>query len=394
MLWKRIIENTEAETAQIAVEKLNEMQQFCTGTVCRHEALVSYFGQHLGKDNCGACDVCLSELETAEGAGDISKAILACVEELGDMAGPSYATLILAGSLKERVIAKDHQNLSSHGRLADHSARTVRDWLEQMVDQGYLEKRGDYHVLHITDRGHALVEGGGSAHLLKPAERLARRPAKKAKRDGESWEGVDEGLFEALRLLRREQADGRNVQPFVIFGDAALRDMARRRPTTAIGFLDVSGVGKKKLRDFGEEYLAAMAEYCAEHGIETDVVPVQELIGDAVEPQPRRSRAGGRRTKERAFEMFAEKCSPEEVGEALARTSRTVEGYLCEYIEEAGITDPEPWVHDSVVERVREARSHCGDGKLKPILEYLDGEVSYGEVRVSLACLRNRAAKA
>ena len=48
--------------------------------------------------------------------------------------------------------------------------------------------------------------------------------------------------------VRLELARERGVPPYVIFGDAALRDMARRRPSTLDRFLAVNGVGEKKYR--------------------------------------------------------------------------------------------------------------------------------------------------
>ncbi|MCX5756945.1 MAG: HRDC domain-containing protein, partial [Candidatus Hydrogenedentes bacterium] len=76
---------------------------------------------------------------------------------------------------------------------------------------------------------------------------------------------VDEGLFQALRRLRRAKAEEFEVPPFVIFSDAALRDMARRKPTDTTAFLAVSGVGQKKCEAFGDEFIGAIRTYGEEH---------------------------------------------------------------------------------------------------------------------------------
>ena len=57
---------------------------------------------------------------------------------------------------------------------------------------------------------------------------LALREGRGVLRD----EGVDRGLFDDLRALRTKLAAERGVPPYVVFGDAALRDMARRRPSS------------------------------------------------------------------------------------------------------------------------------------------------------------------
>jgi ATP-dependent DNA helicase RecQ len=67
---------------------------------------------------------------------------------------------------------------------------------------------------------------------------------------------VAEGLFEALRALRREIADREGVPPYVVFHDATLREMAVARPATEEAMLDIGGVGERKLEKYGAEFLA------------------------------------------------------------------------------------------------------------------------------------------
>ena len=65
----------------------------------------------------------------------------------------------------------------------------------------------------------------------------------------------DEVLFENLRTLRKHLADERAVPPYIIFSDVALRQMARFYPASDQAFSHISGVGDKKLREFGEFFL-------------------------------------------------------------------------------------------------------------------------------------------
>ena len=76
----------------------------------------------------------------------------------------------------------------------------------------------------------------------------------------------DEALMEALRRLRKELADARDVPAFVIFSDVALRQMAREYPTDPASFRRINGVGDKKLADLGPVFLRAIAEHVETHG--------------------------------------------------------------------------------------------------------------------------------
>ena len=48
------------------------------------------------------------------------------------------------------------------------------------------------------------------------------------------------------------------MPPYVIFHDATLAEMVRRRPATLAELGALSGIGERKLAAFGEQFLAAI----------------------------------------------------------------------------------------------------------------------------------------
>jgi ATP-dependent DNA helicase RecQ len=136
--------------------------------------------------------------------------------------------------------------------------------LHQLVDQGLLERTpGDRPVLRLNDRSWEVLRG----HLPVRLQRPKGGGVTKTRFDQQSWEGVDRGLFESLRELRRQLAEQRNVPPYVIFADSALRDMARLKPASLARFSAIHGVGEKKLKDLGPHFLERIREYCEENGL-------------------------------------------------------------------------------------------------------------------------------
>ena len=65
----------------------------------------------------------------------------------------------------------------------------------------------------------------------------------------------DERLFQRLRALRKQLADEYHVLPYIVFSDATLRAMVRRRPANVEELLEVSGVGRAKLQRYGDAFL-------------------------------------------------------------------------------------------------------------------------------------------
>ena len=95
-------------------------------------------------------------------------------------------------------------------------------------------------------------------------------------------------------------------------------------------------------------------------------------------------------TKPRAFELFRDGASLEDVQTETSRARSTVVGYLAEFIEQEKLTDPSPWfeIDETLYIRIREATRSTGIDRLKPIYEALEGEVDYDRIKIVLACMR------
>ena len=266
-LWKSIIEKNEGEGGDVALQKLQDMARYCGQLTCRHGALVEYFGQPFPNRPCGACDVCLGEIETRDDAQQIGRCILSAVLDLEGMAGPHYTTLILTGAREERVMSKKHDRLPSFGLLDAHDARSVRDWIEQLVQQAFLEKTGEYSILCLTPRGIALNRGEETPILTDRDSGPSRKSTQSrsaSKRVPEAVGPFDPSLFQVLRQIRRAKAVEMGVAPFIVFSDKTLRDMACRKPQDRATFLQVPGVSDRKCDAFGAEFMAAITAYCEE----------------------------------------------------------------------------------------------------------------------------------
>jgi ATP-dependent DNA helicase RecQ len=183
----------------------------------------------------------------------LAQKILSCVVRLGERFGADYVADVLRGTATDRIISGKHDRLSTYGLLKEHPKSALKGWIDQLLGQGHLDRDdGEYPTLRVTKSGRGILRGEGTALLVRPVTRQ-RRKAAVAPLDHQ--EEVETGLFEALRMLRREIAQARAVPPYLIFSDATLREMARLRPLTAEAFLHVKGVGERKQADFGPSFL-------------------------------------------------------------------------------------------------------------------------------------------
>ena len=265
--WRRLQQELPPQALEIALKLLAGIDGFANGIACRHRALTSYFGEELPIENCGACDVCLAELDLVGDPLILSQKILSCVVRVEEHFGGDYVAQVLVGSSEERILQRGHNRLSTWGILGEHNKKSVRAWIDQLVHQSFLEKHGEYNVLRLTPAGWQVLRGEVTPQLLKPAKQQSKRESRATR---ESWEGVDRELFDLLRAYRRSQAEERGVPPYVVFSDATLRDLARRRPSNRDELLTIHGIGAKKSAEYGDDLLDEIANYCRNRGVTLD----------------------------------------------------------------------------------------------------------------------------
>ncbi len=255
-----------SEDLLAAQEKLlTEIQDYCGSLRCRHEALARHFGQEYERkeEGCGACDVCLGDIEVMAESTVIARKILSAVARTGQLFGIGYVVSVLRGVVNEQVRSRGHDRLSTFGLLKDIPKKGLTNLVYQLIQQELLVRTpGNRPILKLNQRSVDVLKGGIEVKLTEPA--MGKRPRKtRARAEEDSWEGVDQGLFERLRELRREIADSRGVPAYVVFGDRSLREMARDRPSTPGELTRIHGVGQKKLDDFGPIFLVTIAGYVA-----------------------------------------------------------------------------------------------------------------------------------
>jgi ATP-dependent DNA helicase RecQ len=246
-----------------------------------------------------------------------------------------------------------------------------------LIGQAVLEQRGDeYPVLKLNPASWEVMRGQRNVRLI----RLVGQP--QAAEQGALPVGADAELFETLRQLRRQEAIRASLQPYQVFPDTVLAEMARGRPTTEEAMRRISGVGDYRLQAFGRVFLDAIIAHCQRTGLATDV-PLprstgSKLAAGSVKMSPR---------KELAFRLFREGAAIADVAHQLGVTTGTISEHLSDFIQMEKPESIFAWVPEDVCERVAAAAEIHGTGRLKPVFLELNEQISYEHIRVVFAFL-------
>ena len=255
-------------------QRLRQMVFYATTTDCLRSFILRYFGEE-APAYCGNCGNCLADYEEVDERTNALK-ILSCVARVRQHAiargnpatsvGAGSIVDILRGSKAAKVLERGWDSLSTYGIMADVPVPRIRAIIDELVYREFLTRaQGDYPTLALAGRG-AVFMKGDKPFVMRVAKGRPRKPRPEGRTRGASAAELPDltpeqaELFEALRSLRTRLAREQQVPPYLIFNNATLEDMCRKRPTTPDELLEVSGVGAKKAERYGEAFLEVIAD--------------------------------------------------------------------------------------------------------------------------------------
>ncbi|MFK5915296.1 MAG: DNA helicase RecQ, partial [Woeseiaceae bacterium] len=238
--FKRIVHN-----------KLETMLALCEQRHCRRQSILAYFDEQL-KEPCGNCDTCLNPPEEWD-ATDAARKALSCIHRTEQRFGVNYLIDVLLGKESDRIKQFQHDKVSTYGIGKDLTDNEWRSLFRQLIAFGIITTDVEYGALKLVEKSRPLLRGEIELILRKPQNDKVKK-GKKEKRTT-SMHRYDATLFELLREHRLELSQHHGVPPYVIFHDATLEAMTLTRPQTLDKMRYISGVGDKKLNQFGQSFL-------------------------------------------------------------------------------------------------------------------------------------------
>ena len=268
-----IDEKPDPEERKLALTQLQQILHYAETEQCRRTTLLDYFGETGSEENCGGCDNCLQPRESYpdEEGTLLAQKFLSSVFRIrqagGFSVGMAHLAEVLVGAKTEKITRWHHDQLSTYGIGKKIDRRHWQEIGRQLLRAGLLQQTATasgFAIIELSSQGIAALKDRCPIRLTKPITPSATAASQSRSRTPDRGDiACDEQLFNALRALRRTLADERNVPAYVIFSDVTLRLMARDQPTSCELMASISGVGQKKLTEFGENFASTIREYLA-----------------------------------------------------------------------------------------------------------------------------------
>ena len=358
---RQFTQNSTADEAHKRVEhhKLESMLGLCELITCRRHALLGYFEED-SSARCGNCDNCLKPPEKWDATVAAQKA-LSCVYRTQQRFGVNYLIDVLRGKTDDRIQSNGHDQISTFGVGDEFSVTEWRTIFRQLIALGFLDiDAGGYGTLCLTDKCRPLLKGEQNLDLRKPSE---EEKVLRGKKDKHTVRPQDQALWDALRALRSSLAAESGVPPYVIFHDATLLEMLKRRPGNNGDMRAISGVGEQKLARYGQAFLNEIALH-----------PLAELLNNRLSD-----------TVNETLMLYQQGLPIEQI--ALQRDAKisTVYTHLADAIE-VGLLDVlevlelDKDEYNTIVLTI-ESMEDEEKGRLKPVYEALDENYDYGVLK-------------
>ena len=250
------IENPERKRVQY--KKLQQMVDLVYSNTCYRKSILNYFGEPFLED-CNNCSNCLNEGEVVDKTLDAQK-VISCIARMKRSFGATMIIDVLRGSKNKKVLDLGFNTLTTYGIMKNYSNEDLKTFINTLVSHGFLDvvenigPRGSFPTIKLNEQ---------SLKVIKQEIKVEFKEDKVTKS-----RYVENELYEMLVSLRSEIAKEEGVAPYMVFGDATLKNMTSSYPINKEEMLNISGVGEIKYEKYGKKFEEIIEKYIKEKNID------------------------------------------------------------------------------------------------------------------------------
>ena len=252
---------------ELAGQLIEEIIAYSETSSCRRKFLLHYFGEEFDEADCGkTCDNCKNPKERQVVTDEMHQMMLV-VDELKENYGVGLLVDFMVGKSSKEIKTYHFDVKASFGAGKEKGDLFWHSILRHAILNNYLYKEiEEYGLLKITDKGREFIQNKTAIEIP------LNRDFSEAEGDfvvsaASSGSALDETLLNMLKDLRKSEGKRKGLQPWIIFSEPALQDMATYYPISTEDMLKISGVSQGKAKKFAAPFIEMIKEYVEQNDI-------------------------------------------------------------------------------------------------------------------------------
>ena len=252
----KIDENNRELNKNLEYKRLDQMTFYSNTNDCLRGFILKYFGETV-PTYCGNCSNCNSNFEVVDVTQESLK-ILSCIHRMKEAFGINMVIDVLCGSKNARIIQLGFNLLSTYN-ISEKSSNTLRAIIDNLILLHYIDKsEGKYPILKLTEKSKEILFENKKIEM-----KLIKEKSVAIKNNSEFvLSNKLEVLYERLKQIRFKISIEKGISSFIIFNDKALLEMCEKLPKNKEEFINISGVGEKRLEQYGDAFINEINDYC------------------------------------------------------------------------------------------------------------------------------------
>ena len=260
---EKFMDSKQVSEQEIGKHLLQETAAYAETSICRRKMLLKYFGEDYPKDNCGNCDNCKHPKKKVEATKGL-EAMITAIHALKENYRSNYVFDFIKGRSTDDIESHKHHLHPDFGCGEGMNDRLWNPILRQAMVDGYIKKDIEtYGNLKVTAAGKRWMKAPQPFYVME--DNTFSEDAMEGMSTGGG--ALDPTLFAMLKDLRKSEAQRHKVQPYIVFMESSLEQMATMYPVTLQELQNVQGVGQGKAKRYGQPFCDLIKKYCEENEI-------------------------------------------------------------------------------------------------------------------------------
>lgn len=355
--------------------KLQTMINLIYTQDCYRKYILNYFGEEFN-EKCNKCSNCEQIGELVDKSVEAQK-VISCVYRMNQKFGIGMVVNVLRGSKDKKVYELGFDKLSTYGIIKNYTKDSLTEFINMLISYGYLNYAGAYPVLTLNNASMEIIKGERKVFVKEIV-------TKKIKVE-------DNELFTILKELRMEISKDEKIPPYMVFGDATLKEISTRMPINEEQFLDISGVGNSKLNKYGDRFISVVNQYMKDKNIEVkwtfNKLNNSKTTSNEISTEDQKDTTT--QVKQKSYDVTIQLIKDgktlKEVAKERNLTLTTIIGHVQQYISDGNdinfSINFNEFFNKEEEDKVMKAIDEVGYAKTKEIKEIVPQEITYDIIR-------------